>query len=150
MDDYHEGNTIYLTMHMNRSPCGDCAESLIEFKNRLKDRGVNIIISIKAAKPYMCKRINCSYCVEDGLNSDGLRKLNRNGISVNAWVWNLVWSDWKFLADYLNGLPFSGNSSVTLNYDEIICEHPNTYNHFKLESRSMADQAAQVDFNAFR
>ena len=131
----HQRKEIYLNMYMNRSPCYKCAFQLIRFKNYLYNKGYDIRITIKAAQPYMCKRITCSSCVEGTSHSDGLRELNRNGIFVNAWVW----ADWQFLAAYLNGL-------VRVCYDEKFPES----GHGKRESRSMADEAAQEDFNALR
>ena len=142
--DRDQCNKIFLSMRMNRSPCGDCAKSLIGFKNHYEHKGYNITITIKAAQPYLCQRITCSKCYWDwsGKHNRGLIGLNRNGISVNAWVW----FDWQFLADYLNGFPCSGNYSVTLDYDTIF---PGG-GHGKVESRSMADGEAQKDFNALR
>lgn len=143
--DRDQRNNIILNMYMNRSPCGDCAESLIGFKNR---RGYDITITIKAAQPYKCKRITCSKCYWDwsGKHNRGLIGLNRNGISVNAWDW----SNWQFLADYLNGLSCSKNCSVPFNYDIIFCDTANEYNHYKSESRSKADSEAQEDFDEFQ
>lgn len=39
----HQCNEIFLSMHMNRSPCGDCAESLIEFKKKPSNTQVVIL-----------------------------------------------------------------------------------------------------------
>ena len=114
-------------MCMTRSLCHKCAFQLI--------KGYDIRIIIKAAQPYICKRITCGYCVEGTLNSDGPRELNRNGISVNAWVW----ADWQFLAAYLDGL-------VRVCYDEIFPQP----GYGMRKSRSIADETAQVDFNALQ